>query len=237
MNYDYLTTGAEQADRAVMLMLNYDGGVFQDWMWWSFSSRLIWIPVALAFLYVLMTQRKGWWRVLLIIAAVVLIIQISDSFATQVCKPFFARLRPSHDPLLAGKLHFVNDYHSGRYGFVSSHAANAVGVLTYIWLLCRRRAVFLPLLALTLCVCYSRIYLGVHFLGDVLCGSILGGMVGCAMYFATVMLHRRLIARGCTVSICQSFQDARMSLLSYSAYFSIAAAVLVGIGMYVASLF
>jgi undecaprenyl-diphosphatase len=90
-------------------------------------------------------------------------------------KPYFLRLRPTHDPELQDIVHTVNNYKGGLYGFASSHAANTFGVAMFLWLLLKPKypwVVFLFLWA-TL-VTYTRIYLGVHFPGDIVVGGLIG---------------------------------------------------------------
>lgn len=165
-------------DKSATLWLNYDGGWFQDALWWTFSSRLIWIPLAVVFLWTLFRGEKKWGEKILIVMGLAATILLCDQLSASVCKPLVMRLRPSHDPMISELLHYVHDYRGGQFGFVSSHAANMFGMFAFLTLTERHRWVGWGLLALSLAVSYSRIYLGVHFLGDVLCGSLLGMAVG-----------------------------------------------------------
>ena len=76
----------------------------------------------------------------------------------------------------------VRGYRGGKYGFVSSHAANAFGVVTFLSLLFRRKSLTLGLLFWAFLHSYTRIYLGVHFPGDIVCGGLLGALVGWAVF-------------------------------------------------------
>ena len=71
-------------------------------------------------------------------------------------------------------LQYVNDYHGGKYGFVSGHATNIVGIVTWLCYMFRTHLSRVLFIVFGATLCYSRIYLGVHFPGDILCGSLLG---------------------------------------------------------------
>lgn len=169
-------------DHNLTVMLNFDGGVFLDSTMFALSSRLIWIVPALALLFHFFrnkhTRKKG----IVVVIAIVVLITLCDQTTSTLMKPYFARLRPSHTPGIENILHYVNGYRGGLYGFASSHAANSFGTVTFVSMLIRRKWVTFALLALTLGVCYSRIYLGVHFLGDVLTGAVIGVFFGYIIY-------------------------------------------------------
>jgi undecaprenyl-diphosphatase len=98
-------------------------------------------------------------------------------------KPLVARLRPTHNPEIADLIHTVNGYRGGRYGFVSSHAANAATFVTFTALIFRNRYYSILLSLWAFLTAYSRVYLGVHYVGDVLCGALIGVLVGMGVYF------------------------------------------------------
>ena len=169
-------------DRQLMLILNYDGGAVQDWCWQTCSSRLIWVLPAVYFVYRLFAQQRRWVYSAVLLLGLVLAVALCDQVSSGLIKPLVGRLRPSHTPELAGLLHLVDGYRGGMYGFVSSHAGNAFGAVTYVALVLRRRRLTLVLTALALAVGYSRIYLGVHYPGDVLAGALLGVALGMLAY-------------------------------------------------------
>lgn len=190
MNMETTIDGIIALDWKLTLLLNFDGGVMNDVLWNAFSSRLIWIPIALLFLYKLISaNRRDVSKVCAVIVGLVLTVYLCDGISAEVFKPVFMRLRPSHTVELCDKLHYIGDYRGGLYGFVSSHAANSFGVFAFVSLLARRRIVTVALFLLAVCVSYSRIYLGVHFLGDVVCGAAFGTFVGFATYFATRKIY------------------------------------------------
>ena len=160
----------------------------------SITSTTTWIPLILVLLYVLFKNRH-WREVLLFIACLALIILITDRFSSGFCKPFFHRLRPSHEPALEGLVDLVNDRRGGLYGFISSHAANTFGAWAFIALYFRRHSVTWTVFFWAALCSYSRIYLGLHYPGDILCGALFGLCIGVLVYLLFSFLHRRLLHR------------------------------------------
>lgn len=119
-------------------------------------------------------------------------IGLSDFIASGIIKPYCERLRPSHCVAICGMLHYVDGYRGGQLGFVSSHAATSFSAFTFVSLLYRRKKVTYPLLLFTIFICYSRIYLGVHYPGDILGGVLVGATVGTTSYYGLVFTHRRI---------------------------------------------
>lgn len=171
-----------QYDHTLMLWLNYDGGTLLDAFWYAVSYKFSWIPFYVAILAVLIRMARSnasgscWRQLLPLLICTALIIVAADQLSSGLIKPLVQRPRPSHEPGLMEMLHYVNDYHGGRYGFVSSHAANTIALALWISLLFRHRALWCAMATFYVANCYSRIYLGVHYPGDILCGSIIGAL-------------------------------------------------------------
>jgi undecaprenyl-diphosphatase len=107
-------------------------------------------------------------------------------------KPFFERLRPSHDPSMQNLIHLVDDYRGGLYGFASSHAANTFGVALFVWLTLRPVYNWIFLIFLWAAVMtYTRIYLGVHYPGDIIVGALVGLVSGWVGFKASEFLRIR----------------------------------------------
>ena len=99
---------------------------------------------------------------------------LCDQFSSSVCKPFFERYRPARDPDFSSMVTIVNGYRGGMFGFFSSHAANAAGIVVYTALIFRNKLYAATAVLWALLTCYSRMYLGVHYPGDILAGLLWG---------------------------------------------------------------
>ena len=167
----------EQLDQDLFFFLNSLHSDFLDPIMLQATETITWLPVYIIIL-VLMIRAYGWHTVLWLLA-ISLAVTLSDQLTSSIMKPFFERLRPSHDPALEGLVHIVEGYRGGKYGFVSSHAANAFAVATVVFLSLRA---FHPRIWLMFLVAgviaYTRIYLGVHYPADILIGALIGIFFG-----------------------------------------------------------
>ena len=198
----------KSADTSALLFLNGLNNAFFDELFWLISSKYAWIPMICALLFC--TFRRNWRTGAMMIVAIALVITLCDQISSGIIKDAVCRLRPTHDSELAGLVHVVNNYRSGQYGFVSSHAANSFGVATFLALAFRERKFLWIIIGWAAILSYSRIYLGVHFPGDIICGGLLGCLLGAIVY----MLYKRVWRIKALASVKQPNQgDAR--LLSY----------------------
>ena len=182
---DYLN----DIDTDALLAINGMHDVFQDALWWMVSAKWSSMLIILALIWVLLHQNRR--HALLALAMLVLAFILADQLSSGLIKQLVERLRPTHDPSLSDAVHTVNGYRGGMYGFVSSHAANSFAAITFIALLFRNRAVTIALAAWALLQCYSRVYLGVHYPGDILGGVAVGLLAGWLVWLLMRWIQRR----------------------------------------------
>ena len=113
---------------------------------------------------------------------VAVLITMSDQASVHLFKETIQRLRPCHQDHIATLVHLVNDHCGGRYGFVSSHASNSFAIAVFTGLFIRRQYYWIGILFWASLVGYSRIYLGVHFPGDIIGGALLGSLLAYGLY-------------------------------------------------------
>ena len=168
-------------DTSLTLAINSCHSPFFDNFFYIYTQTWTWIPAIL--LLLVWMWRKWGIRSLYVVAGIALCILLSDQISSSLLKPLVARLRPTHNPEIADLIHTVNGYRGGRYGFVSSHAANAATFVTFTALVFRNRLYTILLSLWAFFTAYSRVYLGVHYVGDVLCGALIGVLGGMGVYF------------------------------------------------------
>ena len=169
-------------ERSLFLYLNSFKTPIVDNFMWLYSGKIVWIPLILLFLFIFSNKQK-WQQVLLVLIAVALVILFCDQFASGICKPLFHRFRPTHHPEFMNDVKIVFGYRGGRYGFISSHAANAFGYAIFMSLLFRNKLFSIVIFIWAILQAYSRIYLGVHFITDIIPGIIVGLFFGWFVYW------------------------------------------------------
>lgn len=163
-------------DADALLAVNGLHDLFQDAFWWFMTAKWSSALLVLALLWILLRQNRR--HALLVLAMLVLAVLMADQVSSGLIKHLVERLRPTHDPSLESMVHVINGYRGGLYGFVSSHAANFFAVSTFLSLVMRQRWVAFSLFTWALLQCYSRMYLGVHYPGDILGGIVVGVLAG-----------------------------------------------------------
>lgn len=168
-------------DQALTLWLNGSHSLFADGIAWTATQTLTWVPAMLLVVYVII-RNNNLTGIAVTLLSIALCIVLADQVASTVFKPLVARYRPSNDPFIMYAVDVVHGYRGGRYGFFSSHAANTMAAATYLTLCIRHRALGWWLYSWALLNCWTRVYLGVHYVGDLLVGTLWGLCVGWSVY-------------------------------------------------------
>ena len=163
-------------DQTIFLFLNGLHSPFFDVVMFWGTNTLTWLPLYVFLLY--LVTRKYRWQTLWILLFAVLMIICSDQ-VSGIVKNFAARPRPTHEPGLTG-IHTVNGYLGGQYGFYSAHASTNLAIAIFMIILLGRPFRFFSfvMLAWAFFMAYTRVYLGVHYPGDILAGWLAGALIG-----------------------------------------------------------
>lgn len=171
-----------QFDKHLLLMLNGSDSVFLDYVVMTLTNAKTWIPLYLALFYVVIKSNMTKKDILFIVAAAGLCVLCAGGFDDSIVKPLVARWRPTHDPQIGMLIDTVDNYRGGNYGFFSAHASNTFSIALFFSLLMRRRWLVVTLVCYSLVNCWTRLYLGVHYPGDITVGLIWGSIVGYCIY-------------------------------------------------------
>lgn len=190
MVFTDVLTALNDLDSSLLLAVNGWHSEWADAFMYTFSGKLIWVPMYAAILYVVV-KNFSWKVMLFCLLGIALSITLADQVGASLIRPLVGRLRPANlDNPLSEMVHVVNDYRGGRYGFPSCHAANSFALAFFLFYLFRNR-VFTGFIMVWAAVnCYSRAYLGVHYPGDLLVGMLLGFLVASFSYWLFVKVSK-----------------------------------------------
>lgn len=179
-------------DARLLLIVNGAHSPFFDSVMWCISGRWIWVPFYAVLAYLLF-RRMSWKRASLCLVTIGLIILAADQTCATLIRPEIGRLRPANlNNPLSSFVHVVNGYRGGRYGFPSCHAANTFALAVFMSLVIRHKWFTVMMFSWAFIVSYSRMYLGVHYFGDIFCGATIGSLFAVLFYYLQNYLFKRL---------------------------------------------
>lgn len=167
-------------DRSITLVLNGSSSLYVDNLMSIATLTVTWVPVGLVMLYVVIKNNEPS-RVFAIIGLLVACFLVSNTLS-EICKALTERFRPSNEPMLMGLVQVVNGYRGSNYGFFSAHAANTMSIAVFLSLLFRRPKATVLMVFWSVLNGWTRVYLGLHYFGDVIVGFVVGALVGAALY-------------------------------------------------------
>lgn len=166
-------------DKELFIYLNGLGSEIYDGFWLIITKQINWLPFFLLLLYFVF-KKLGIKQMIFVILFVAILITITDQ-TTNLFKFGFERLRPCNNPEINSFIRVVKS--SATFSFFSGHAANTMAVATFLFLLLKNKLRYFGLIFLwPLIFAYSRIYLGLHYPSDIICGYLCGLIFGFLMF-------------------------------------------------------
>lgn len=177
-----------ELDKNLFIYLNSFGSETFDGFWLFITKQINWIPIFAIIAY-LVFKHLGWKHALLVIGVIALLILVTDQ-TTNLFKNGFQRLRPGSDPSLEGLIRAVQTRKS--FSFISGHASNSMAAAFFLYMVLKPYLKYMGFIFLwPLIFAYSRIYLGLHYPGDILCGYIWGILMASIMLRLYVFLRNK----------------------------------------------
>ena len=181
----------QQLDQYVLFFLNGFHNQFFDVFFWYATDKIYYLP--LYFIAVWLAYKQFGKKIWILLLFVILTVLLTDQICDFLKNTFFCRLRPTRNPDIASLIHTVNGYKGEIYGFPSAHACNTFGIAVFLYRIMRpkRWGFTLAVFVWAVIMSYSRIYLGVHYPFDILCGVALGSSIG----FGVSLFFRKLVIK------------------------------------------
>ena len=182
-------------DKEWLLAVNGSDSLFLDRVAHVLTTALTWLPLYLSLFYIVIRNNENVRKVLCVLAGAGICVLLAGSVDDLIVKPTVARWRPTHDPQIGLLVDIVDGYRGGKYGFFSAHAANTFSIAIFFCWLIRSRLLSTALVIWSLTNCWTRLYLGVHYPGDILVGLLWGSIVGTFAYYVFYRLTRRMTSQ------------------------------------------
>lgn len=159
------------------------------WLWITEASHWYWMYAVIILLYFVLERTWG----AMTLAFTLITFGLADWISVNGFKNVFERLRPCHQEGVMEYIRLVTEGCGGQFGFVSSHATNTFALAYFFTRYFKRYWKHSEILFGTWCVlsAYSRVYLGVHYLGDIVGGAILGTLIGWLVFTAYGQMENR----------------------------------------------
>lgn len=177
-----------ELDLALLHFFNGSQSAIYDQFILTLTNGLTWIPLYIALFIMVLKNNESMSQIFIIVGCCALGVIFSAGLDDLLIKPLVARPRPTQDLLVKYTIDTALGYRESNFSFFSAHAANTFTVAIYMIFLVRNRAFTIAMALWSLFNCYTRLYLGVHYPSDILCGLLFGAIVGSVAYW----LHLRL---------------------------------------------
>lgn len=171
------------------------GSAFLDGLALFFTNAFTWVPLYISLLYLIIKNNDNMQQIFICFGFAVLCIAISSTAANVVAKPMVERLRPCNDPTVMYLADIAGNLRNKDFSFFSSHAANTMSLAVFFSLLTRSGMLSIAMVSWSLLNCWTRLYLGQHFLTDILTGLAWGIVTGICCYLLCRKAIHRIIGR------------------------------------------
>ncbi len=179
-------------DQQLLFWLNGSDSLFTDGVMTTLTAGTTWIPLYIALFYLVLKNNETMAQVLLTIGCAAACVLVTAGITNLVIKPLVARPRPCDDPLIKYAVDVVSGVSAGNYSFFSAHAANTSALVMFLALLIRNKLFIVTMIIWSLLNCYTRLYLGVHYPSDILCGLLFGSLMGFMAYVIYLKIYLKI---------------------------------------------
>lgn len=179
-------------DLEVLHFFNGSDNLFIDQLALVLTSGLTWIPLYLTLFYIIVRNNETMAQIGLAVMGALVCVALSEGITDGVVKPLVERWRPNNDPILKYSIQVVGNLRGSGYSFFSAHAANTMSIAMFFSLLMRGKRLAIALFSWSLLNCWTRLYLGMHYPSDILCGLLVGAVIGVACYIGYLKLYYKV---------------------------------------------
>ena len=187
-------------DRLVLSWFNGSNSVFLDGWMCALTSGFTWLALYASLFYLVVKNNETMGQIMLVVGCALACVGLADIMADVIVKPLVERWRPSNDPIFKYDVSVVDGYRGTSYGFFSAHAANTFSLALFFCMLVRSRVLSVALVLWSFVNCYTRMYLGLHYPSDIVCGLLWGSVCAIGVYYFYLRVSRRMFGEDNYVS-------------------------------------
>ena len=187
-------------DRLVLSWFNGSNSVFLDGWMSALTSGFTWVALYASLFYLVVKNNETMGQIMLVVGCALACVGLADIMADVIVKPLVERWRPSNDPIFKYDVSVVDGYRGTSYGFFSAHAANTFSLALFFCMLVRSRVLSVALVLWSFVNCYTRMYLGLHYPLDIVCGLLWGSVCAIGVYYFYLRVSRRMFGEDNYVS-------------------------------------